>query len=135
MRGISDLMNHDEERHAEQSPLNEGLLAAGTRIVYLGGTLPKADLAQFRRMMTRVTRGKVLVRATDLVIPFEDSLLREPQFGNDKAVFVLAFEEGDYMIDRVKRIANSFKSGETFEVNITSLYSDLNMAVAGREDC
>lgn len=128
-------MGRDEEAAAEVNPLNEGLLAAGTRIVYLGGVLPNEDLVQFRRMMTRVTRGKVLVRSTRLEIPFEDSFLKEPDYGKDKAVFILAFEEGDYIMDRVKRIANSFKSGETFEINTTTVFGDLNMAVAGREDC
>jgi len=115
-------MGRDEEAAAEVNPLNEGLLAAGTRIVYLGGVLPNEDLVQFRRMMTRVTRGKVLVRSTRLEIPFEDSFLKEPDYGKDKAVFILAFEEGDYIMDRVKRIANSFKSGETFEINTTTVF-------------
>lgn len=93
-------------------------------------------------MMIRVSRGKVIVYSRPFEVPFEDRLLSEPEYGAGvrRAVYVLAFEEGEFLTERVKKLASSFKdtkvaSSETYEIKIESLYNDLNMYIAQREDC
>ena len=132
-KDINELMGGGEGAAAD---LSEGLLAneaVATRIVYLGGVMPQDDLVAFRRMMVRVSRGKVIVASTDLEIPFDDSLVDEPDYGKGMAVYLLAFEVGDYLMDRVKRIAASFKTAEPIEIQISKLAQALTDECGARE--
>lgn len=121
-KDINSLMNDDEGAAAD---LSEGLLAnndaTATRLVYLGGVMPQADLAAFRRMIVRVSRGKVIVASTEFNIPFNDRLLAEPEYGQGMSVFLLAFEVGDFIMERIKRIAASFKTFDIIEVTMGKL--------------
>lgn len=72
----------DDEGRAED--LAEGLLDnanLATRIVYLGGCMAQGDLAAFRRMIVRVSRGKVYVSSADFEVPKDDRLLDDHTFG------------------------------------------------------
>ena len=107
------------------------------RITYLGGVLPEKELMQLRRLLIRNSRGKVFVHARSFDVPEEDRLLdpKYEKFGNgdDLYVYVLAFEAGAFLTERVKRLTSCFR-GEVFEVQIDSLYDDLNATIASRED-
>lgn len=135
-------MNDDDDAPKMQAQISENLLELGPHIIYLGGVLPVEDLAQLRRMMIRVSKGKVLVYSQPFEVPYEDRLLSEPEYGAGvkRAVYVLAFEEGEFLTERVKKLASSFKDtkvarSETYEIKIESLFNDLNMHIAEREDC
>lgn len=85
-------------------------------------------------MVVRVSRGKVIVASTDFKIPFNDTLLAEPEYGQGCSVFMLAFEVGDFIMDRVRRIAGSFKNSDITEITMGKLAQDLTEARGGREN-
>ena len=90
-RDITQLMAGDEGRAED---LAEGLLDnanVAARIVYLGGCMAQSDLAHFRRMIVRVSKGKVYVSSADLEVPSDDRLLDDVSFGQGTAIFLLAF--------------------------------------------
>lgn len=56
------------------------------------------------KMIFRSTRGKAYVHFFDLNVTSEDATI----FGNfDHVVFIVVFEEGLFMREKVKRICNS----------------------------
>ena len=139
---LDDLMAGEQGTPRAHDQINErsNLLEVGPHIIYLGGVLENEQLATLRRMIVRVCKGKVVVYSKDFVVPDEDKLLSEAKYGTgERSVFVLAFEEGQFLTERVKRLASSFKdkdvpTAETYEINIQTLFTDLNMHIAGRED-
>lgn len=92
-------------------------------------------------MMIRVSRGKVIVYSRPFLVPLEDRLLSDPEYGAGvkRAVYTLCFPEGEFLTERVKKLASSFRDAkvpgsDTYEIKIESLYNDLNMHIADRED-
>jgi vacuolar-type H+-ATPase subunit I/STV1 len=134
---IHDFMK-EEEAPATSS---ENLIANAHRFIYLGGVLPNEDLAQLRRMMVRVSKGKVLVQSTPFVVDEEHRLIEDWGYGEGKfrSVYVLIFEDGDYLPDKVKKLASSFRdpkvpAAETYEIQINELSQNLNEYIVEREN-
>lgn len=49
-------------------------------------------------------------------------------------MFLLAFEHGDFIRDKIKRVANSFKNVEAFEIPLPTLKQEATAAAAAREN-
>ena len=101
--------------------IQEGLL--GARISYIGGVVPSDQIAQFKRLIVRATRCQVFVHAFDLHIHTEDQLLSDP-YHVRKSIFVLCFQDGSVVEDKLRRICNSF-TGAIFEVKLDGIDEEI----------
>lgn len=91
--------------------MNEPLLADQesssrdkVKLGYLTGTITRAKLASFERVMWRATRGNLFMRQTDIPDPIKD-----PQTGEltNKSVFII-FIQGERLLAKAKKICESF---------------------------
>lgn len=73
-------------------------------IRYMAGTINKDEVLRFKRLLFRASRGKVLSYFEDVEVPLKDF------HGNplEKAVYVVVFEEGMHLKDKVAKICDSF---------------------------
>ena len=70
------------------------------RLCYMGGSLQKEDQQTFKKLVFRATRGKAFTQFYDLKIAKGDQL-RSVNDHNDKVVYIIMFEEGKFMKDRI----------------------------------
>lgn len=54
--------------------------------------------------------------------------LRNDDFENNKNVFILAFQGGTMMEERIRRICNAYSEDETLEINMQTLKKDMEDA-------
>lgn len=101
--------------------IQEGLL--GAQINYIGGVIPSEQIAQFKRLVVRATKCQVFVHSFDLHIHAEDQLVHDPYHAR-KSIFVLCFQDGSTVQDKLRRICNSF-TGFTFEVKIDGIDKEI----------
>ena len=71
----------------------------------------------------RATRCQVYVHAFDLHIHTEDQLLNDP-YHERKSIFVLCFQDGSVVEDKLRRICNSF-TGTIFEVKLDGIDEEI----------
>ena len=72
----------------------------------MAGTIESSEIMNFKRLVFRATRGKVL----SYIETIDDQILTYQGRSLTKAVYVLVFEEGHYVRDRIERICDSFQS-------------------------
>ena len=104
--------------------INQNLLAM--RIAYVGGILPSDQVPAFRRLIIRSTRCQVLVKTFELNLEPSDQLVGDT-YDQKKSVFVLAYQEGTSLDDKIKRITGGYAT-EVFEVQLETLNSELSKA-------
>ncbi len=75
------------------------------KIVYLAGTIDVTDMRYFEKLVFRTSRGKVLCYFDPLNFKLRDF------DGNERSrvVYVLVFQQGDFIKDKVERICDTFK--------------------------
>ena len=78
----------------------------GVQIQFVAGTIRDEDQERLRRMLFRVTRGKAL---THFSLPYD-------QQGQQRCVYMVVYQDGDTMRDRVQKICDSFM-GSRFEIS------------------
>lgn len=83
-------------------------------------------MPQFRRLIIRATRCQVYVHTFELALDPSDQLIGD-NYDAKKSVFVLAFQEGSVLEDKIRRIVSSFP-GTNFDVKLDSLENDLVVA-------
>ena len=96
------------------------------RILYIGGVIPTDQMPQFRRMVIRATRCQVYVHSFELKLEPADQLIGDT-YDDKKSVYVLAFQEGSVLEDKIRRIVGSF-TGSNFDVKMENLEDDLMKA-------
>ena len=73
-------------------------------MVHFGGTIKRSDQLALNKMIFRSTRGKAYVHFFDINVIAEDLAIT----GNfDHKVFIVVFEEGFFMREKVRRICSS----------------------------
>ena len=80
-------------------------------------------MPQFRRMIIRATRCQVYVHSFELDLKPADQLIGDT-YDNKKSMYVLAFQEGSVLEDKIRRIVGSF-TGSNFDVKIDTLEDEL----------
>ena len=80
-------------------------------------------MPQFRRMVIRATRCQVYVHSFELELSPADQLIGD-NYDAKKSMYVLAFQEGSVLEDKIRRIVGSF-TGTSFDVKIETLEEDL----------
>lgn len=103
------------------SALQDNLMAM--RILYIGGVIGTDQMPQFRRMIIRATRCQVYVHSFEIDLSPADQLIGD-NYDSKKSMYVLAFQDGSVLEDKIRRIVGSF-TGSTFDVKIESLDDDL----------
>lgn len=83
-------------------------------------------MPQFRRMVIRATRCQVYVHSFELNLEPADQLIGD-SYDDKKSVYVLAFQEGSVLEDKIRRIVGSF-AGTNFDVKIETMEDDLMRA-------
>lgn len=68
-----------------------------------------------KRMIFRTTRGKAYVHFFNLDVPLEDRMINVTDH-LDKLVYIVVFEEGHYLKDRIRRICQN-SSDNSFELH------------------
>lgn len=92
-----------------QVPLlqNDNMGAGGINISFVAGTINDGDEPnRMQRMLFRITRGKALTHFSE---PFT-------QDKKQKVVYMVVFQDGQMIRDRVQKICDSFM-GSRFEIN------------------
>ena len=77
------------------------------RIGYFGGSIPRRDQLRFKKLLFRTTRGKALVQFFDMQVPVEDRLVGVNDHV-EKIIYVVMFEEGRVIRDRIQKLCSSF---------------------------
>lgn len=73
-------------------------------IRYIAGTIDAIEAQKFKRLLFRACRGKVLQYYQPMDEPLKDFSGK----ALDKVVFLLAFEEGTHLKDKIGKICDSF---------------------------
>lgn len=89
-----------------RNDMRSPLLSERSRIVYIGGILPKSDQMSFKRLLFRATRGKALCQFYNIESTSRDTLLGIGEEEN-KFVYLIMFEDGGYMREKIMKICNS----------------------------
>lgn len=71
----------------------------------MAGTINKEETLRFKRLLFRASRGKVLSYFEDIEENLKDFQGRSLQ----KCVYVLVFEEGTHLKEKVAKICDSFQ--------------------------
>jgi V-type H+-transporting ATPase subunit a len=77
---------------------NDGLNTIST--TNIAGVIDKVDTQRMRRLIFRATRGKAMVITSDI----DSELLKREGFAVPKAAYLVIFQSGDFMFDRIKKI-------------------------------
>lgn len=118
----------------ENGGLSETLLA--TSIKYMGGVIKNENMHAFRRSIFRQTRGKTFVHTFDLDLAPGDQLRGDP-FDQGRHTFVLAFQEGHLMEERIRRCCNAYadvQQCDVVEVNLASLGDEILQSEGKKQD-
>lgn len=102
-------INHDDAKDEEEEliPTAGGNIAVG----HIAGTIDKVEEMRFKKLIFRATRGNALCYFDDFKAPIKD------YYGNvtQKSVYVVIFQEGGSMREKIIRICDSFL-GERFDI-------------------
>ena len=80
-------------------------MQTGISIAYMSGTINHTEQRQFEKLMFRASRGKVLTRFHDQSFTIKDYDGLE----KTKTVYVLVYQEGAQMKEKVTRVCQSFQ--------------------------
>lgn len=108
MPNLAEKLALDQEQ-ANLDPMNQPLLAQfddDLRISYLGGTIKKTEQMSMKKMIFRATRGKAYVHFFPVEIRPQDRM-RGINDHNEKLVYIVMFEGGGFIKDKVQRICSS----------------------------
>ncbi len=89
-------------------PLMEG---AEVNVAYVAGVIEQVEKDRFKKLMFRATRGKALTTFRD----FEEVEDQNHKKGVRKTVYIVVFQEGQQLRDRILRICDSFM-GQRFDL-------------------
>jgi hypothetical protein len=78
---------------------------------------------QFRKLVIRATRCQVFVHAFDLNLSPSDKIIGD-DYDKKKSIFILAYQNGSMMEDKIRRICNSF-TPDVFDLKVESLNTDI----------
>jgi len=91
-------------------------MAQHIRVCYIGGIVKSNEINRFKKILYRATRGKTYTKFGEIVYR-ESDRMTDMKAKSDKHAFIVMFEEGTYLKDRVFRICKSFND-HSFEFNI-----------------
>jgi vacuolar-type H+-ATPase subunit I/STV1 len=92
-------------------PLIDGGADAQVNIAHIAGTIEVEEKARLKKLLFRATRGKALTFFEDFELPIKDSSGRL----KTKSVYIVVFQEGRQIRDRIVRICDSFM-GQRFDL-------------------
>lgn len=73
----------------------------------MGGVIKSENIVAFRRSIFRQLRGKTYVHTFEINLAPADQL-REDSFDENRYVFILAFQGGNIVEEKIKRICNAY---------------------------
>lgn len=101
-------LNHDEEDRSQK----QTLLQADDQnvfITHVAGTIDPLEKERLKKLLFRATRGKALTYFSDFTVRNQKNE-RVP-----KSVYIVVFQDGRMMRDRIERICDSFM-GQRFDL-------------------
>ncbi len=98
----------------------------------LGGTIKSAEQLRFKTLMMRATRDKTINDFYPISVEKEDLLKRDKSI-EDQMVFLVFFQDGPHLRNRVTRVCNSFM-GSLFEINQGSIDQQLETSIARKNE-
>ena len=78
--------------------------AGDIMIAHVAGTIEVDERPRLKKLLFRATRGKALTFFEDFELPTKDASGRH----KTKAVYIVVFQEGRQIRDRIVRICDSF---------------------------
>lgn len=104
----------DRQTVSQSAPISPGVQGGFAQIVYHAGIILKSDVNQFKRLLFRTTKGKVLTKICDnFVINYNvdgspQGSKSKQNSSAEKCVYVLVFQDGSVLKHKVMRICDSF---------------------------
>jgi hypothetical protein len=100
-------------------PITTSVQGGFSQIVYHAGVISKSDVRQFKRLLFRTTKGKVLTKICDnhvINYDFDGSgtagsssqPTSSADKGGERCVYVLVFNDGSVLKHRVMKICDTF---------------------------
>lgn len=114
MLGHLNLLHHAKDLFLRSNSGRAGLdvpLLENMRFSYLGGLISSSEAQRFKKLIFRATRGKALCQFFEMRIDPEDNLQCVKQ--GERAVYLIMFEEGGFLLDRITKICQSFLGSVT----------------------
>jgi vacuolar-type H+-ATPase subunit I/STV1 len=102
------------------------------RICYMGGSLPKQEQLNFTKFVFRSTRGKAFVQFFEMQVPKEDRMVGLNDH-REKVTYIIMFEEGRFMKDRIQRLCSSFME-PLFTINESEITNMVETTRKQKED-
>ena len=90
----------------------------------MGGVIDTKDILKFKKMVIRTTRAQTLVYDYPLVIEPKDQIEGD-SYHENKRIFILAYQEGNVIQDKINKIMGAFNDGDFFQVDIQKLVDEL----------
>jgi len=85
----------------------------------VAGVIDSEDVNRFKRLIFRSTKGKSFVHAEQFIDP------DDPQNEKKRSVYIVTFQDGAYIRDKIHRICDSF-SGQRYDLpEISELRSQI----------
>lgn len=113
---------HDEE---QKESLNEPLINqnvhdnfSNIQISTIAGVVDKIESEKLRRFIFRSTRGKAMFFTEDV----SPELLKEEGIDKPKTMYIVMYERGETMDEKIKRICDSFM-GDTYDLSTSEDYT------------
>jgi len=106
------------------NPASEAMIT--TKIAYMGGIIDNKSVHQLKRLVIRTTRCQVFVHSFPLNLEEQDQLI-EDKDQEQKSIYVMVYQEGSILEDKIKRICNSF-SDISHSVTLEELNDEHNAA-------
>ena len=85
----------------------------GVRITHIAGTIDVDEKDRLKKLLFRATRGKALTFFSDFKT--ESKVVAGQKTLRDKSVYIVVFQEGRQMREKIMRICDSFM-GQRFEI-------------------
>ena len=102
-------MRDSEQAPSVQYPDDMG----GVRITHIAGTIDVNEKDRLKKLLFRATRGKALTFFSDFKT--ESKVVAGQKTLRDKSVYIVVFQEGKQMREKIMRICDSFM-GQRFEI-------------------
>lgn len=83
------------------------------QIAYVAGTIEVDEQARLKKLLFRATRGKALTSFTEFPLPRQK--IKGQWVNKNKAVYIVVFQEGRQIRERITRICDSFM-GQRFDL-------------------
>jgi V-type H+-transporting ATPase subunit a len=100
------------DQSQEEGDVHESLVDMGQiTIGHIAGTILKEEQERFNRLVFRATRGNAIVCFKEFTKPVVDYFGK----GQMKSVYIIVFQEGEFIRDRINRICDSFM-GDRYEI-------------------